>query len=412
MGYPNKNQWVKTNFSDVFWFQEGPGVRNWQFTNTGIKLLNVANITKSGNIDLSKTDRCLSIEEVEEKYKHFLVDEGDLVIASSGISFDTDGLLRTRGAFIDKGHLPLCMNTSTIRFKSKEEVSDLSFLKFWLDSFEFRKQITRFVTGSAQQNFGPSHLKELQITLPPLEEQKRIAQIAGKCDRLRRTRRYTQQLSDTYLQSVFLEMFGDPWCNPKDWAIKRLGDLLAIPPNIGTIAPAQDFGEQLCVRVGEIGKWQIQLNACKRVTLSEKERERFSLLPGDIVLARAIGSESHLGKLSIMQDTNLPVAFDSHVMRLRPNQKLVLSEFIACWMQVPGGRARFMKQARQTAVQFNINGEQISNIDMPLPPLSQQEKFLKIVHRYDRLRAQQQESDRQAEHLFQSILHRAFHGEL
>jgi type I restriction enzyme, S subunit len=222
MGYPNKNQWVKTNLSDVFWFQEGPGVRNWQFTDTGIKLLNVANITKSGNIDLSKTDRCLSIEEVEEKYKHFLVDEGDLVIASSGISFDTDGLLRTRGAFIDTGHLPLCMNTSTIRFKSKEEVSHLSFLKFWLDSLEFRKQITRFVTGSAQQNFGPSHLKELQITLPPLEEQKRIAQIVGKCDRLRRTRRYTQQLSDTYLQSVFLEMFGDPVTNSMKWEISNL----------------------------------------------------------------------------------------------------------------------------------------------------------------------------------------------
>ena len=146
----NRNEWIETDLPDAFWFQEGPGVRNWQFTTSGIKLLNVANITKTGTIDLSKTDRCLSIEEVQQKYNHFLVDAGDLVIASSGISFDADGLLRTRGAFVSANHLPLCMNTSTIRFKAKEEISDLNFLKFWLDSLEFRQQVTRFVTGASQ----------------------------------------------------------------------------------------------------------------------------------------------------------------------------------------------------------------------------------------------------------------------
>jgi type I restriction enzyme S subunit len=111
----NKDRWIEADLTDAYWFQEGPGVRNWQFTTYGIKLLNVANILKTGTIDLSKTDRCLSTEEVQQKYKHFLADAGDLVIASSGISFDTDGLLRTRGAFVKANHLPLCMNTSTIR---------------------------------------------------------------------------------------------------------------------------------------------------------------------------------------------------------------------------------------------------------------------------------------------------------
>jgi type I restriction enzyme S subunit len=98
---------------EAYWFQEGPGVRKWQFMDAGIKLLNVANIVKDGSIDLSKTDRHLSIDEVNQKYSHFLADSGDLVIASSGISIDDDGFLRTRGGFIEKHHLPLCMNTST-----------------------------------------------------------------------------------------------------------------------------------------------------------------------------------------------------------------------------------------------------------------------------------------------------------
>ena len=203
---------------EAFWFQEGPGVRKWQFTTSGIKLLNVGNILLSGDLDLSKTDRCLGREEVEKRYKHFLVDEGDLVIASSGISFDDDGLLRTRGVFVQRSHLPLCLNTSTIRFKSKGE-TDLHYLRFWLDSREFRSQITRRVTGSAQQNFGPSHLEDIRISLPDLSEQQRISELLEQADRLRRTRRYALELSDTFLPAAFLQLFGDPVRNTKRWPI-------------------------------------------------------------------------------------------------------------------------------------------------------------------------------------------------
>ena len=131
----------KVSLDEVFWFQEGPGVRNWQFQKEGIKLLNVANIEKNGQLNLGKTDRYLAPDEANGKYAHFLLDEGDLVIASSGISFDTDGMLRTRGAFVEREHLPLCLNTSTIRFKPKDGRSDLKFLRHWLDGSEFRGQI-------------------------------------------------------------------------------------------------------------------------------------------------------------------------------------------------------------------------------------------------------------------------------
>lgn len=164
--------------ADAFWFQEGPGVRKWQFRDAGVKLLNVGNIEKDGSINLAKTDRHVSIEEAHGKYQHFLVDEGDLVIASSGVSFDQDGMLRTRGGFISKEHLPLCMNTSTIRFKAIAKKSDLRYLQVWIGSHGFRSQITKLVTGSAQQNFGPSHLRQLVIPLPPIDQQEAFARRA------------------------------------------------------------------------------------------------------------------------------------------------------------------------------------------------------------------------------------------
>jgi type I restriction enzyme S subunit len=74
------------------------------------------------------------------------------------------------------------MNTSTIRFKPINEVSDLYYLRSWLSSIEFRSQITRLVTGSAQLNFGPSHLKLLKISLPPITTQRGFARKIRKLD--------------------------------------------------------------------------------------------------------------------------------------------------------------------------------------------------------------------------------------
>ncbi len=185
----NPKGWEVMRLTDVFWLQEGPGVRNWQFREFGVKLLNVSNILKSGELDLSKTDRRLAADEVGEKYAHFLVDAGDLVAASSGISIDDDGLLRTRSAFVENKHLPLCMNTSTVRFKATDGISDLRFLQQWLQSHEFRRQITREVTGIAQKNFGPTHLKRLRITLPPFDVQRDFATIAKSVER-QKTQQY------------------------------------------------------------------------------------------------------------------------------------------------------------------------------------------------------------------------------
>lgn len=206
-----REAWQRVALPRAYWFQEGPGVRKWQFRTEGVKLLNVGNIEKDGSLNLAKTDRHLAEEEAYGKYKHFLVDAGDLVIASSGISFDEDGLLRTRGAFVSEEHLPLCMNTSTIRFKPIDGVSDLRFLWVWLNSSEFRSQITKLVTGSAQQNFGPSHLSSLKITLPPLSAQRRLSRRVAAVEKLKATHRASLAELDALFASLQHRAFrGEP----------------------------------------------------------------------------------------------------------------------------------------------------------------------------------------------------------
>jgi restriction endonuclease S subunit len=151
-GDPVKNPkgWKSVAFGDAVYFQEGPGVRKWQFTERGIKLVNIKNIV-NGELVLSNTSRHLLAEEVEKKYQHFLLDEGDLVMSSSGVTWG-------KIAYVQKENLPLCLNTSMIRLRPKDSSITHAFIHAFVSSKAFTGQIDRLITGSAQPNFGPSHL--------------------------------------------------------------------------------------------------------------------------------------------------------------------------------------------------------------------------------------------------------------
>lgn len=142
-------------FSEAVFFQEGPGVRNWQFRDEGVKLVNVKNIV-DGLLDTSNSSRYLSAAEVQERYQHFLLDAGDYVLASSGVTWG-------KIAEVRNADLPLCLNTSMIRIRSNSPDFENEFIRAFIEFGNFRRQIERLITGSAQPNFGPSHLKQVMI---------------------------------------------------------------------------------------------------------------------------------------------------------------------------------------------------------------------------------------------------------
>lgn len=180
-----KEGWVTKKIPEVCWFQEGPGVRKHQFTQYGVKLLNGTNI-QFGKLELDNTDKFISNEEAFGWYSHFLVDDQDILIACSGVSIDK---FHEKVTIADKHHLPLCMNTSTMRFKVDCKQLDKSYFIQFLKSKNFKEQISGKATGSAQLNFGPSHVKMIEISLPNIEEQIEIGKILDdfenqiiKCD--------------------------------------------------------------------------------------------------------------------------------------------------------------------------------------------------------------------------------------
>ena len=401
--------WPSLPLTQAFWFQEGPGVRNWQFTTSGIKLLNVANIEKGGTLNLEKTDRHLDETEVAKKYSHFLVDAGDLVIASSGISFDDDGLLRTRGAFVRAEQLPLCLNTSTIRFKAIDGVSDLRFLRLWLNGREFRSQITKLVTGTAQQNFGPSHLKATKITLPPLAEQRRIAEVLDRAEALRVKRRAALAQIDSLTQSLFLDLFGDPVSNPKKWLNPTLGGLLAFQqygPRFYNESYSAD-GIRI-VRITDLSEEGVlDFSSMPRLVVSDEDREKYALRPGDLIFAR---TGATVGKVALIQPNDPPCIAGAYFITMRFKDSVV-PIYARAVLTAPSVRAIVAKRSRQAAQQ-NFSGPGLRELPMPIPPIELQRDFARRVGAVEKLKTAQRASLAEMDALFASLQHRAFRGKL
>ena len=136
----------------VVYFQEGPGLRNWQFRPSGVPFLNIRTL-QDGRVN---RDLCqfLSQEEVDQKYQHFLVGAGDILCSTSG----TIGKL----AVATEADLPLMLNTSIVRFRAYGSNGPAQgFIKLFLATDLFLTQAAAHVTGAAQVNMGPSHLRKL-----------------------------------------------------------------------------------------------------------------------------------------------------------------------------------------------------------------------------------------------------------
>jgi len=393
--------------SEAYWFQEGPGVRKWQFTDSGIKLLNVGNIEKDGRLNLEKTDRHLSKEEVAQKYSHFLVDKGDLVIASSGISFDDDGLLRTRGAFVENHQLPLCLNTSTIRFKAVEGISELSFLRFWLDSREFRSQITKLVTGSAQQNFGPSHLKAIRIKLPPIAEQKRIAEILDRTQSLISKRKEAIAKLDTLTQSIFLEIFGSVSSAMDRFSSVRLSDVTKFIDYRGISPNKQNTGLRL-VTARNVKRGWFDNEPQEFIPVNEYDSWMTRGIPrvGDVLFT----TEGHtLGSAAKLPFFN-KVALAQRLIALQPNE-CICSDYLLQVILSSTFQLEILRRSTGSAAR-GISSKQLAQILLPLPPIPLQQKFAQRVEAVEKLKATHRASLSELEALFASLQHRAFRGEL
>ncbi|MBI4319047.1 MAG: restriction endonuclease subunit S [Chloroflexi bacterium] len=243
-------EWKLVPLPEYVFLQEGPGLRRWQWTNDGMKVINVTNILDDGSVDVNNTDRYVSLDEFKNKYDHFAVEDGDIVVASSGNTYGKMGR-------VNRSHLPLMMNTSVVRFHplNRDQLHS-GYLYAFLRSPLFMNQVEAFVIGSAQPNFGPSHLNRMLIPLPPFPVQRKIAAILSAYDDLIENNTRRIKILEEMAQAIYKEWFvnfrfpgheeikmvaSELGLIPEGWEVKKLGDVIELA--YGKALKAEDRSE-------------------------------------------------------------------------------------------------------------------------------------------------------------------------
>ena len=359
--------WV--SIPDVLFFQEGPGVRNTQYTIEGVKLLNVANLV-DGKIDLSTSDRYISEEEAYGKYKHFLCDAGDFIIASSGIKVE---YIDKKMGFVDDTMLPLCMNTSTIRFKVLDEKQlRIRYFMYYLKSQNFKEQLFRQITGSAQLNYGPSHLKKMIIPLISLGKQDEIVACMDKVQNIIDMRQQELVYLDDLIKARFVEMFGDPVSNSYGLPEATLPELGEFGRGVSKHRPRNDpkllGGDCPLIQTGDVANAGLYITSYNN-TYSELGLKQSKMWDkGTLCITIA----ANIAKTAILE---FDACFPDSVVGFTANEK-TSNIFIHYWFSF--FQAILESQAPESA-QKNINLKILSELKIIVPEKDKQDEFVAFI---------------------------------
>ncbi|EJL6704133.1 restriction endonuclease subunit S [Vibrio cholerae] len=287
------------------------------------------------------------------------------------------------------------------------------FLKYFLTSDGFHHQFMNTVAGvgGSLVRARPAFVEKIEIPLPPLDEQKRIAAILDKADAIRQKRKQAITLADEFLRSVFLEMFGDPVTNPKGWEEPILSDIADVRSGV-TKGKKLKEGTGITLpymRVANVQDGYLDLSSIQTITVSEKDAEKCKLLRGDILLTEG-GDPDKLGRGHVWNGEIDNCIHQNHIFSVRvKDEDYVRPAFLSAVIGSQRGKRYFLKVGKQTTGIATINKTVLSEFCPIVPPLELQDSYLKIASRIKRMQTRKHYHEVT---LFPSLSQKAFSGQL
>jgi len=260
-----------------------------------------------------------------------------------------------------------------------------------------------------QASISKDQLLDLSLPLPPLPEQRRIAAILDHADAVRAKRRRALALLDGLTQAIFLDMFGDPAINDRQWPIVKISDLLS-STQYGTSKKAGLIGAFPIIRMNNIDySGRFDFTDLKYIDLERSETDRFLVRNGDILFNRT-NSPELVGKTGVFR-SSIPMAYAGYLIRLRVNEHAD-PEYISGFLNSTFGKITLRCMCKSIIGMANINAKEVQTIKIPCPPLPLQRQFSSRAAAVERLKSAQRASLAKLDSLFASLQHRAFRGEL
>jgi type I restriction enzyme S subunit len=209
-------------------------------------------------------------------------------------------------------------------------------------------------------------------------------------------------------------MFGDPVINPKGWEKVTLGSQI-LNFKYGTNSKCHDTKETEdlpVLRIPNIIEEKILWEDLKFATVSHKEKQDLLLRENDLLFVRSNGNPEYIGRCALFESSE-QVIYASYLIRGRlKSTSIIKAGFVRDIISFPTYRSVLIKQARTTAGNYNINTQGLKSLEIIKPSVEEQEKYLSITKSINKSITTYYKSLQESENLFNSLLQKAFKGEL
>ena len=324
----------------------------------------------------------------------FLFDGEHLLVAEDGANL----LARTTPiAFLASGRFWVNNHAHVLTFNGR---ASLSYLQRYLCSID----ISSYVTGSAQPKLNQKNLDRIEIPLPPLSEQKRIADILDKADAIRRKRQVELDTLSALRSSVFLRLFGDPRTHRTEWPEVSLGDVTVID------APMVDPREDEFIDLVHLGPDRIEKNTGRLLPALTAREE-------GLISGKFLFDERHLLYSKIrpyLRKVALPHfkgLCSADVYPIRPVENLTTREYLFALLISEAFLAYTTSLASRASIP-KLNRRELAAYSFNLPPIDLQQHYTDILRSHKNTTETFGRGADESENLFNSLVQRAFNGEL
>ena len=268
--------------------------------------------------------------------------------------------------------------------------------------------ISKMGRGVAQNNINMKILREFEVPLPPLDEQRRIAAVLDKVSDLIAKRRAQLDKLDDLVKARFVEMFGDPVNNPHRYPVYQLSDYIEFLTS-GSRGWAQYFSDEgeYFITIKNVKNCRITLDDVQHIVPPDNaEAVRTKVQEGDLL----ISITADLGRTGVVtkEIANHGAYINQHLACIRLNQKAVLSLYVACFMESDAGKEQFQAK-NQNAVKAGLNFNSINTLRLMVPPIEHQSAFITFVKQIDKLKLTIQQSLDKLEILKKALMQEYFY---
>ena len=375
-------------------------------TDEGARVIRITNVQKGKVVDNDPKLYPFSDLSNLDTYKIY---EGDILMSLTGN-------VGRVGKF-PKELLPAYINQRVCRVKSCSDNLLENYLFHFLNSDIFENDAIRNSAGAAQLNLSTKWVSEYEIPLPPLPQQQKIANILDAADALKQNDKALIVKYDELTQALFLDIFGDPVSNPKGWEIKNIEQIAK--SGKGSIKRGPFGGalkKEIFVEDGYLVYEQFHaLNndfSRSRYFIDENkfnELKGFEVHPNDIIISC---SGVYLGKLAIVPNGARKGIINQALLKITLDESKMKNDFFVFLFSHKNFREKYFDANRGAGIPNFPPMSEFKKFPFITPPMKLQEQFVERVAVIEEQKAIAQKSLEKSEDLFNSLLQKAFKGEL